>query len=74
MGRWYLRHFTWRRKHTYQGDKADRIALRCLTRTGYRDDGWTIDLEDPKTGDKWVLDHPGTDLHGKRPARLRRAT
>ena len=69
---WWLRHFTFRRKSEYNGVRAQRIARKHLREIKVRN--WEIDYEDPKTGDKWLMDYPYGYAHGGGPPRLRRVS
>jgi hypothetical protein len=54
-----------------RGNQAEHFAnqLRMVQRDGAR---WETEYEDPKTGERWLLDYPQSELQGGGEVRLRR--
>jgi hypothetical protein len=54
------------------GEKAKEFADTRLRRVRVDPDTWTIEYEDPATGERWLMDYPDSGAHGGGSPRLRR--
>jgi uncharacterized membrane protein YhaH (DUF805 family) len=63
-----------KQKTEYSGKEAIDFAKRNFRETGRSGGGWLIHYEDPKTGEKWILDWPDGWLQGGGEARLRKVS
>ena len=59
-------------RNELNGVEALRYIQANLRKGRVFPDQWKTEYEDPRTGEKWLLDYPQSDLHGGGPPRLRR--
>jgi hypothetical protein len=54
------------------GAEAKKFADSRLRKVRVDAANWTIEYEDPETGDHWLMDYPDSGAHGGGPPRLRK--
>ena len=57
-----------------QGKEAIEYADRHLRKVRTDPQTWTVEYEDPATGERWIMDYPDSGYHGGGSPRLRRVS
>jgi len=55
-----------------RGAEAKKFADARLRQVHVDSDKWEIEYEDPKTGERWLMDYPDSGSHGGGSPRLRK--
>jgi hypothetical protein len=57
-----------------RGAEAKEYADARLRQVRIDPESWTIEFEDPETGERWLMDYPDAGAHGGGSPRLRKMT
>jgi hypothetical protein len=60
--------------HELKGAEAKRYADSRLRKVRVDPGNWTIEYEDPETGERWLMDYPDSGAQGGGSPRLRKLT
>jgi Immunity protein 27 len=56
----------------FEGTEAVDFAERHLRKVKVNPQTWEIEYDDPKTGEKWLMDYPNSEAQGGGSPRLRK--